>query len=319
MSSALAIRPITRPTLGMTMVLCAGSLFALNGTVSKLLIQGGFDAPQLTTFRAAGAFLGLLALAAVVKPGPRRLLLRRAELPLLIGFGLTGFFLVPMLYFVAISRLPVGIGLLLEFMAPLFVALWARFGRRQQVRPQLWVGLTVCLTGLTLVAALWSGRLDLDPLGTAAGLAAAILLAVYYLLGTRSAADRDPISMTCWAFGVSAVAGAIVRPWWHFPFGVLGQRSDGVPMWLLACYLITLGTIGPYLLVSAAMAHLPPTSVGIVGMIEPVLAGGFAWVLLDEVLSGTQLLGGFFVLVGVLLAETARVGGPGQPPELALT
>lgn len=40
-----------------------------------------------------------------------------------------------MLYFVAISRLPVGLGLLFEYSAPLLVALWARFGQRHRVRP----------------------------------------------------------------------------------------------------------------------------------------------------------------------------------------
>ena len=56
------------------MVVAAAAIFALNGTVSKLLLQGGFDAPQLTTFRATGAFLGLLVAAAWwSSPGPRRL------------------------------------------------------------------------------------------------------------------------------------------------------------------------------------------------------------------------------------------------------
>jgi len=99
------------------MVIAAATTFALNGTVSKLLIQGGFDPPQLTTFRAAGAFLGLLAFILATR-GPRPLKASRREIPRLIIFGLVGFFLVPMLYFVAISRLPVGIGLLFEFTAP---------------------------------------------------------------------------------------------------------------------------------------------------------------------------------------------------------
>ena len=99
-SSVVVRRPTTRPALGMTMVLCSGCLFALNGIVSKLLIRGGLDAPRLTAFRAASAFAGVLIIATMVRPGPRRLAVNRAGLPLLIGLGLTGSFLVPMLYFV---------------------------------------------------------------------------------------------------------------------------------------------------------------------------------------------------------------------------
>jgi drug/metabolite transporter (DMT)-like permease len=299
------------------MVLASGVLFALNGTVSKLLLQGGFDAARLTTFRATGAFVGLLLLCLVTRPGIARLAVRRQELPRLIGFGLTGFFLVPMLYFVAISRLPVGIGLLFEYMGPVFVALWVRFGEHQRVKSRLWAGLALCLIGLASVAQIWAGEFRLDLIGTAAGLTCAVLLAAYYVLGSRSVADRDPISLTCWAFGVSALAGAIVRPWWSFPGELLTRSSGGYPMWLLAAYLLAFGTIVPYLLVTASMRHLPPTSVGIIGMIEPVLASGFAWILLDEVLSPPQILGGIIVLVGVILAETARAAITATAPDQA--
>src|SRR3954468_15243494 len=110
------------------MVLLSGVLFAVNGTVSKLVLRSGFDAPQLTLLRAAGAFAGLLLLGLVLRPGPRRFRVRRTDLPLLLVYGLAGFYVVPMLYFVAISRMPVGIALLFEYTAPLLVALWARFG-----------------------------------------------------------------------------------------------------------------------------------------------------------------------------------------------
>jgi drug/metabolite transporter (DMT)-like permease len=308
-------RPVARPAIGVTMVVAAATIFALNGTVSKLLLHGGFDAPQLTTFRATGAFLGLLLVNLAVNPG--RLAVRRRELPLLITFGLTGFFLVPTLYFVAISRLPVGIGLLFEFTAPVFVALWVRFGEHEQVKRRLWIGLGLCLAGLVAVAHIWTGRLTLDPVGIAAGMTSAVLLAGYYVLGAKSVSNRDPLSLTCWAFGISAVAGAFVRPWWNFPARLLTGSSDGVPMWLLALYLLIFGTILPYLLISASMRHLPPTSVGIIGMTELVLASAFAWVLLDEVLSVAQVVGGLVLVAGVVLAETARAARRDVPvPDL---
>jgi drug/metabolite transporter (DMT)-like permease len=90
-----------------------------------------------------------------------------------------------------------------------------------------------------------------------------------------------------------------------------------VPRWLLATYLLVFGTLLPYLLIAAAMRHLPPTSVGIIGMTELVLASAFAWVLLDEVLSTAQIVGGLVLVAGVILAETARTAGRDAPvPDL---
>ena len=56
------------------------------------------------------------------------------------------------------------------------------------------------------------------------------------------------------------------------------------------------------------MRHLPATSVGILGMVEPVIAAAVAWVTLGagEALNAAQLGGGLLVLAGVTLAETAR-------------
>src|SRR5690606_15188693 len=145
----------------------------------------------------------------------------------------------------------------------------------------------------------------LDGLGTLAGLGSAVLLAAWYVLGSRFVSGpppastsrptgrlrrvapvtvRDPLTLTCWAFVAAAVAGAVVRPWWNFDWGLLAGRSAGQPMWLLATYFILFGTITPYLLLTYAMRHLPPTSVGIVSMTEIVLASAFAWLLLAEAL-----------------------------------
>ena len=317
--------PVTtkKPLLGVAMVVASGALFAVNGTVSKLVLRSGFDAPQLTLLRAAGAFVGLLVLSLVLRPGARRLRVQKNELPLLIVYGVCGFFFVPMLYFVAISRMPVGIALLFEYTAPLLVALWARFGQRQQVRPRLWGGLALSLAGLACVAEIW-GDLRLDSLGVAAGFGAAVLLASYYVLGARGVEQRDTLSLTTYAFGAAAVAGLLIRAFTAGTGGwePLATSQNGVPVWLLCGYVVILGSIAPYLLVAASLRHLPATSAAIIGLIEPVLAAAVAWVTLGagEALNTAQLAGGLLVLVGVMVAETARIGVDTQvpaPPDVA--
>jgi drug/metabolite transporter (DMT)-like permease len=300
-----------RTGVGVVMVVTSGALFAVNGTVSKLVLRAGIDAPQLTLLRAAGAFAGLLLICLAL--GPRRLRLTARELPLIIGYGIAGFFLVPMLYFVAISRMPVGIALLFEYTAPLLVALWARFGQRQRVKPRLWAGLALSLAGLACVAEVW-GDLALDGVGVLAGFGAAALLAVYYVAGARGVQRRDTLSLTTWAFGASAVAGLVTRAVTEGTGGwePLTTSSHGVPVALLCAYVVVLGSIVPYLLVTGALRYLPATSVGIIGMVEPVIAAAFAWVTLGagEALNAAQLAGGLLVLAGVALAETARVAAP---------
>jgi len=309
------IAAVKKTTLGVVMVIGAAALFAANGTAAKLILRSGLDPQRLTLLRAAGACAGLMLVAALLswRTGDwRRLRVTRRELPLLGVYGLIGFFLVPALYFVSISRIPIGIALLFEFTAPLFVALWARFGQHQRVRGRLWIGLALSLLGLACVAEIW-GDLRLDALGVGASLLAAVLLGAYYVIGARTVRDRDPISLTGLAFGVSALAGlayqlivrgpGVTAAGWRPLTGTI----QGLPVWLLAIYLVIGGSIVPYALVVTALRHLPATSVSIIGMVEPVIAGGIAWFALSEVLNVAQLAGSVLLLSGVGLAETARI------------
>lgn len=224
--------------------------------------------------------------------------------------------MVQWLYFVAIDRLPVGIALLLEFTAPVLVALYTRVVRREDVRRRTWIAIGLAFSGLALVAQVWRDS-GLDPLGIAAGLAAAACLATYFLVGARAAASRDPASLTFYMFVFGALFWAVARPWWSFDsaefamttslLGVLDELA--VPVWMGVAWVIVLGTLAPYSLNLAALRHVPPTIVGAVGMCEPVVAATVAWAWLGQALRPIQMVGGGVVLAGVALAQQAATSG----------
>ena len=80
--------------------------------------------------------------------------------------------MVQWLYFVSIGRLPIGIALLIEYLAPILIALWAWAVFKQAIRRRIWDCAVLALVGLSLVVEVWSG-VSLDGLGVAAALAAA--------------------------------------------------------------------------------------------------------------------------------------------------
>lgn len=298
------------PRLGYAMVTAASTLFAINGTVSKLILTGSeITSLRLTELRATGAFVGLAALLLVT--APRLLRVAREEVALLVFYGIVGFALVQWLYLVAIERLPIGIGLLLEFTAPVLVALWARLVWHEPVRRRVWAALALALSGLVLVGEVWED-VRLDTVGVVAGLLAAGALATYYLAGEHQTARRDALSLTCLSLGVAALLWAVVQPWWGFPFDALEASvplelgSADVPVWALSLWMVVLGTIVPFVLSLGALHHLPATRVATVSMIEVLLAALVAWAWLGETLSAAQLVGGAVVLVGVVLAQTSR-------------
>ena len=295
-----------RPVLGYFMVLGAASLWAINGTVSKVILESGVSSPRLSEIRSTGAFLGLaLALALF---DPRRLALRRHEIPLLAVFGVCGLAFVQWFYFVAIHRLEIAVALLIQYLAPLLVALWARFVMHERVRRRIWVALALALVGLSFVLEV-RGGVELDGIGVGAALLGAATYALYILIAEREVGRRDPVSLTAYGFLFAAIFWAVVQPWWSFPADAVGGAAAGawdLPVWSLMAYMIVFGTIVPFGLVVSALRFVPATRVGIIAMFEPVAATLVAYAWLGEALGGAQFFGGALVLGGILLAQTAR-------------
>ncbi len=300
-----------RPALGYALVVVAVLLFAVNGAVSKVLLVSGLSSLRLTEVRCTGALAGLLLVLAGT--GRRRPSLRARELPLLVAFGVGGLVAVQLLYFVAIRRIPIGIALLVQYVAPVLVALWARYVLHEPVRRRIWAALALSLAGLSLIVEVWSG-VELDGIGVTAALGAALAYAVYVLLAEHGVARRDPISLSAYGFLFASLFWAIVQPWWSFPAGVVGDRvsllgnlaGTRLPVWALISWMVVLGTIVPFALIASALRHVSATRASILAMIEPVAGALVAYLWLGESLSAVQLTGGGIVLGGILLAQTAR-------------
>ncbi|MGE5273273.1 MAG: EamA family transporter [Verrucomicrobiota bacterium] len=300
-----------QPAVGYTMALGAGTLFAINGTVSKVILESGMSSLRLTQVRSTGALIGLALI--ILATRPRDLRTNRRELVFLAVFGVFGVALVQLFYFLAIHRLEIGVSLLIQYLGPLLVALFAFFVLKEHVRTRLWIALALALGGLTLVVDLWHG-ISLDGPGVLFALCSAVTFAGYMLLAERAVGRRDPISLLCFGFLFATIFWAIAQPWWSFPFdlpgrsvSLLGRLSDvHLPIWLLMAWMILLGTIVPFFLIVGSMRHITATRAGIVAMIEPVVASIVAYAWLGETLSGTTLIGGAVVLCAIMLAQTAR-------------
>jgi drug/metabolite transporter (DMT)-like permease len=300
-----------RPLLGYVMVWTAATLFAVNGTVSKVILESGLSSLRLTEVRCVGALVGLAAILLVTRPDSLRV--GRRELAFLVAFGVLGVAFVQLFYFLAIHRLQIGVSLLIQYLGPLLVALFAHFVLGERVRRRLWVALALALGGLTLVVDLWRG-VSLDGLGVVFSLCSAVTFAGYLLLAEHAVGRRDPVSLLCYGFLFASVFWAIVQPWWRFPFDVPGRSVSllghlshlHLPIWALMLWMIVLGTIVPFFLIVGSMRHISATRAGILAMVEPVVASVVAYAWLDETLGATQLVGGAVVLCGIALAQTAR-------------
>ncbi|MCW2900697.1 MAG: protein of unknown function transrane [Streptosporangiaceae bacterium] len=295
---------------GLGLAVVSSICFGASGPFGKALIHAGFGPLQAVWLRVLGSALVLVPLVLVLR-GPSRLRGLRPFLPQLVVYGMTGVAGCQAFYFVAASRLPVGIAILLEFTGPVLVLGWIRLVRRTRVHPTAALGVGVAMAGLACVVQVWSGvRLDL--IGLLAGLAAAACQAMYFLLVERLTADVDPLVMTAAGGVVAAVVLAVpAMPWalpWHILSENVGVGAHSAPAWALALWIILVSTVIAYVTGVAAVQRLSAQVAGAICYTEAVAATLIAWAALGERLSPVQLVGGVVVLAGAFIAQRAASG-----------
>ena len=285
--------------------------FAFNGVISKLVLTDGLSAWRLTQIRCTGAFAILLVY--VLFQDRKSLKTNRQELPWLAAYGAIGFAAVQAGYFIAIARMPISIALIIEFTAPIWIVIYIRFIRKKSVPSMMWVSLLLGFCGLLLVGQVWRG-LTLNGIGVIAAFVDAFALSAYFLLGEKLVAQRSTSTLIVWGLGIASLVWAIFMPVWKFPFHILTNninllgtfKNYDLPGWILILWIILMGTIFPYLLLLAGLRQLSASTSSVIGMLEPVAAGVFAWWWLGEVLTPTQLMGGAVVIAGIILADRVR-------------
>jgi drug/metabolite transporter (DMT)-like permease len=295
--------PYRHRGLGLTLALVSSFAFGGSGAFAKPLIEAGIGPLQVTWLRTAGAALVLLPLLiqhrAVVRQHPR----------LLITYGLMAIAGCQAFYFAALSRIPVGVAILIEFMGPVLVLLWLRFGARRHVSRRAAVGVVLAVTGLAMVVEVWAG-LRLDPIGLLFGLGAACCQAFYFVLGDREDEEPvDPRAVISYGLLFGALGLTVVSQPWRIDWAVLGSTvpvgSATAPALALLAWVVLVATVLAYLTGISAVRRLSAQVAGAVACLEVVVAAALAWVALGEALDTVQIVGGFVVLAGAFVAQTA--------------
>jgi drug/metabolite transporter (DMT)-like permease len=290
--------------------LALGAAMAMGSAAAAMKALGatGLPAVNVVQARLLVAAVALMAVAVVVRRG--RVRVARRDWWLVGCYGLVGLAANQVVFMMSLSRLSVGVALLLEYLAPMLVALWVRFVRREPVSRLVWAGIAVTSLGLGMVARVWAG-FALDGIGFVLGLLAAVTMASRFVLADRGLRRHDPLVLAAWGATVGAAALLLTGVVAPFPPDALARVADlngvTVPAVVLVAWVGLVGTAGGVLLAVAAQRLLPPTAASLVLTLEVVVGAVLAYLLLGEGLATAQVLGGAVMLAGIAVAQVAIV------------
>ncbi len=301
--------------VGLGLALVSALAFGGSGVAAKPLIEAGLDPLHVVWLRVAGGALVMLPVAVRHRGLPRR---RPA---LLAGFGLLAVAGVQACYFAAISRIPVGVALLVEYLAPALVLGWVRLVQRRPVTRAAALGVVLAVGGLACVVEVWSG-LSFDVLGLLLALGAACCQVGYFVLSDQGSDSGDqapdPFGVIAYGLLVGTVVLTVVARPWNMDWSLLAHTADmdGTPVaaGLLLGWIVLVATVLAYVTGVLAVRRLSPQVAGVVACLEAVLATVLAWILLGEHLSAPQIIGGAVVLAGAFIAQSsAPARGSAEP------
>jgi inner membrane transporter RhtA len=230
--------------------------------------------------------IGFAALVLLALARPRGLFARdRRDVLLVVLFGLV-LALMNLSFYEALSRIPLGITVTLEFVGPLAVAV---FGSRRPL-DLLWVVLAA--VGIVMLA---EGGGGAETVGVLLALFAGALWGSYILISARVGRAFPGLSGLAPAMALAALV--------TLPVGVIGAGSDLIDAHVLIAGfgIALLSSAIPYSLELDALRRLPEHVFGILMSLEPAVAALAGFVILGQDLSARQI-------VAIVLVAAASAG-----------
>jgi inner membrane transporter RhtA len=277
-------------------VITAMASFQVSAAFAKTLF------PPLGPQGAVAVRLTVGALMLLALTRPWRAWPPRAAWPPLLGLGASVAVAV-LFFYLAISRLPLGVAIALQFLGPLSVAV---FGSRRALDLG-WAGLAA--VGVWVLVAPGGLRLSADPQGIGYALAAAGGWAGYILFGRVAGAALGPSTAAL----ATSLAALIVLPFGATRAAALFDHPALIP---LALGVALFSSVIPFSLELFAMPRMPARTFAVFTSIEPVFGCLSGLVLLHERLTLAQVAGVAAVICAAAGAAWSARATPTPPPAL---
>ena len=305
---------------GLPLAVVSAASFGLSGSLATAMMDSGWTAGAAVTARVAVAALVLAVPGLRAVQGRWEVLRRNAGT--IVAYGVLAVAATQLCYFYAVSRLPVGVALLVEYTAPVAVVGWMWVVHRQRPSRLTVLGAAIALCGLPLLLDLFGSATSdggADVVGVLWALAAMVGAATYFVMAADDATGLPPITLAASGLVVGGVILGAACATGVLPATAstdpVGFRSLDVPWWAPVLVLGLVTAAFAYVTGIAATRRLGSRLASFVALTEVIAAIAFAWLLLGQVPLAVQILGAGVVLAGVVVVRLGEASPSVRPPD----
>jgi drug/metabolite transporter (DMT)-like permease len=285
---------------GYLYILIGTTLWGVSSVVAKSLFIIGLPPAELVQIRLTLATLTLLITLLIFDR--KRMIISLKDLPYFFVLGFVGVAGVQFTYYYTISKIHVGPAVLMQYLSPIWIALYAFIFQREPLAKRKIAALLLALLGCYFTVGGY--RLDLfrlNRIGIVSGLISSLFFSFYALYGEKGLKKYDPWTLILYGFGVGAVFYWILIS----PMKMITEGYS-FKVWMAFLYIAIFSTLIPFGLYFKGIERVRATRASITATWEPVVAGMTAYFVLGEVLSPLQVVGGFGVIAAIVLLQMAK-------------
>jgi drug/metabolite transporter (DMT)-like permease len=295
------------PRKGYLFVALAAILWAVSGSSAKYLFLGGMTPLQLTQARVT--LSGLLLLIWLVLRNRSLLVIPPRQVPYFAALGIAGLAMVNFTYLITISKLNVAAAILLQYLAPVLIALHSVVLLRERLSAATLVAVVGATAGCYLVVGGYNlDLLALNRQGVLWGLTAAVSFAGYSICSEKGMRRYSPWTVLFHSILFAALFWNTLGLVWKGappPVDLLRQTYEPL-QWALILYVAILGTLVPFGLYFEGISLIRSTRASITATLEPISAGVISFFMLGEVLEPLQMVGGGLVIGAIILLQLRK-------------
>ncbi len=293
---------------GYLYVLIGATLWGISSAVAKSLFNIGLPPAELVLIRLSLTTIILLLIFLFFDR--RRIVISLRDLPYFFVLGFVAVAGMQFTYYYAISKIQVGLAILLQYLQPVWVSIYASLFQKEPLSKVKVASLLLSVAGCYLVVGGY--QIDLlrsNTIGILSGLAASLFFTFYALYGEKGLKKYDPWTIVLYGFGFGALFYSILIS----PVKVI---TGGYPFkfWMAFLYIAIFSTLIPFGFYFKGVERIRATRASIAATWEPVVAGFTAYFVLGEILSPLQILGGIAVIVAIVFLQISKERSAPSPP-----
>jgi len=280
-------------------IFIAASLWGSSATIAKFLFRQNIPPLLLVQSRVIIAAMVLILFHLAMRPQIMKIkILDFKDFALLGIIGVAG---ATYTYYSAIKETSVAVAILMQYTAPVLVALYLIVTKREKISRIKMTAVIMSFAGCTIMLGIFGSDVRITALGIFLGVLSAFCFAFFNVF-----AKKAHKNYSVWTVLTYTMIGA--STFWVVSDLFIDPRLEILDTRIVETLFIfsLVSMLIPYVFYLRGLKKLKPSTAIVVSTLEPVVAIFTAFIFLGETLQGMQVAGGVLVIAAVILLEVYR-------------